>query len=447
MAGAAAVTRLPKDPGVSGWAALPPPPPPARRLERHQSADWLIIGAGFAGLAAARRLLQLRPAERIVLLEASRTGAGPAGRNSGFMIDLPHELAADGYGGAADADRALIRHNRAAIAFAAGAAEEYGLSREAFNPCGKVNAAAGGRGLAHNEVYARHLEALGEPYEMLDAAAMRELTGLGFYRGGLYTPGTVLLQPAMFVRGVAGGLAPGVAIHEHSPVTALARKAPDWCATTPGGSVTAPRVILAVNGHAESFGYFKRRLMHVFTYASMTRALTAPEVGAVGGSCRWGLTPADPMGTSVRRISGAGGDRIVVRNRFTYDPAMEVSGKRLARIARDHDASFAVRFPMLAGVAMEYRWGGRLCLSLNGVPAFGEVEQGVFAACCQNGLGTARGTLAGMCAAELAAHHDSPLAAELLAAEPPQRLPPEPLAWAGINTVMRWKEWRAGREM
>ncbi|MCA9772984.1 MAG: FAD-dependent oxidoreductase, partial [Myxococcales bacterium] len=49
-----------------------------------------IIGAGFAGLAAARRLAQLRPQDTVVILEARAVAEGPAGRNSGFMIDLPH---------------------------------------------------------------------------------------------------------------------------------------------------------------------------------------------------------------------------------------------------------------------------------------------------------------------------------------------------------------------
>ena len=187
--------------------------------------------------------------------------------------------------------------------------------------------------------------------------------------------------------------------------------------------------------------------MHVFTYASMTRALTAEEVTALGGAPRWGVLPADPMGTTVRRISGTGGDRIVVRNRFTYDPSMEVSDTRLQAVARDHDKSFRARFPMLPDVTMDYRWGGRLCLSWNGVPAFGEIEEGLFSACCQNGLGTSKGTLAGMLAAELATQSNSPLVAKILACEAPKRLPPEPLAWLGANARMRWGEWKAGREL
>jgi glycine/D-amino acid oxidase-like deaminating enzyme len=248
------------------------------------------------------------------------------------------------------------------------------------------------------------------------------------------------------VRAVAAGLAPLLDIREASPVTSLARSGGDWRADTPKGSVSAPRVILAVNGHAESFGYFRRRLMHVFTYASMTRALTAEEVARLGGHLRWGVLPADPMGTTVRRTSGTGGDRIVVRNRFTYDPGMEVSEARLKSVARDHNASFAARFPMLNGVEMAYRWGGRLCLSWNGVPAFGEIEPGLFSACCQNGLGTSKGTLAGMLAAEQAAQSNNPMVAQMLALAAPKRLPPEPVAWIGATATIRWEEWKAGRE-
>lgn len=441
------VARLPVDPGPAGWNEILPAPPRPAMLETRLSADFLVIGGGFAGLAAARRLTQVAPGARIVLLEARRVGQGPAGRNSGFMIDLPHDLASEDYGGAVAADIAQTRANRAAIDFAAAMADEFGLGDEAFARVGKTNAAATEKGHRHNLDYARHLAAMGEESEMLDARAMREMTGSDHYLGGLFTPGTAMIQPALFVRGVARGLmAQGVRLFEDSPVAKLTRER-GWTAATPRGAVSAPRVILAVNGHAASFGYFRGRLLHVFTYASMTRALDAGELGRLGGQPRWGVTPADPMGTTVRRISGTGGDRIVVRNRFTCDPSMTVSAARLRRVARDHDRAFAARFPALAGVDMQYRWGGRLCLSWNGVPASGEVEEGLFAACCQNGLGTAKGTLLGMVTAELATGQPSALCAEVMAQEPPRRLPPAPLTYLGANAVMRWGEWKAGREL
>lgn len=441
------VARLPRDTGVTGWNAILPDPAPAQTLDGDITADWLVVGAGFAGLAAARRLAQLHPGDRIVLLEAHRVAEGPAGRNSGFMIDLPHHLTSEGYGGQIEKDRAEARANRAGIAFAAEMAGEYHLSREAFDPAGKVNAAASDHGHRHNLDYARHLGTLGEAHEMLDAAQMHALTGSRYYRSGLYTPGTVMIQPALFVRGVAAGIASNrVRLFEQSPVIALARGR-DWTARTAKGSVTAPRVILGVNGHANSFGLFRGRLMHVHLYASMTRALTDAECRLLGGETRWGLTPADPMGSTVRRISGTGGERIIVRNRFSYDPSIQVSTARVARMARDHDRAFAARFPMLAGVAMDYRWGGRLCLSRNGVPALGEVEEGLFSACCQNGLGTAKGTLHGLLMAELASGIGSDLLDQVMAQEAPRRLPPEPLASLGANAVLRWSEYKAGREL
>jgi len=442
------VRRLPKDPGLSGWNALLPAAAPAQPLGARITADYLIIGAGFAGLAAARRLSQLCPGDRIVVLDAVRIGEGPAGRNSGFMIDLPHDLASDNYGGALDRDRAQTEANRSAISFALDAGAEYGLDDEAIVRSGKLNAAATGRGLKHNADYAGHLEKLGEAHEFFDAQTMREITGTTYYQGGLFTPHAAMIQPAKFVRGVVRGLRSNrVSIFEGSPVTSLTLAGEIWRAATPKGAVEAPRVILAVNGHAESFGYFQRRLMHVFTYASMTRAMTAAEVTRLGGAPIWGATPADPMGTTVRRISGTGGDRIVIRNRFTYDPSMEVSAARIASVGRDHDKAFAARFPMLNGVEMEYRWGGRLCLSRNDAPAFGEVDKGLFSAVCQNGLGVARGTLSGMAAAELASGAGGEAAAFLGAEAAPAKLPPEPLSYIGANAFMRWGEMKAGREL
>jgi glycine/D-amino acid oxidase-like deaminating enzyme len=441
------ITNLPVDPGPAAWNCLLPEPAPAEVLQGHITADFLIIGGGFAGLAAARRLAQLHPQARIVLLEARRFAEGPAGRNSGFMIDLPHDLVSAEYGRALDPDRAQTRANRAGIRFASEMAQEYGLSDEAFIQSGKVNAAAGEKGHKLNLDYAGHLDQMGEAHELLDAAQMREMTGSDYYCSGLFTPGAAMIQPAGFVRGVAAGLKSSrVQLYENSPVVALERTQ-DWSAKTPAGTVIAPKVILAVNGHVQSFGHFKHRLVHVFTYASMTRALSADECRLLGGVPRWGVTPADPMGTTVRRISGVGGERIIVRNRFTCDPSMQVNDRRLAQVGRGHDKAFAARFLQLKGMEMTYRWGGRLCLSRNNVPAFGEVEAGLYSACCQNGLGTAKGTLHGMLAADMASGEKSDLLIEVLAQPEPVHLPPRPFLSAGANAVMRWGEFKAGREM
>ena len=61
--------RLPRQPGPAGWNRLLPAPDPATPLDANASADVAIIGAGFAGLSAARRLLQLDPGLRVAVQE------------------------------------------------------------------------------------------------------------------------------------------------------------------------------------------------------------------------------------------------------------------------------------------------------------------------------------------------------------------------------------------
>ncbi len=442
------VSRQARDPGPPAWDAILPPAPSCPVLEESVIADWLVIGAGFAGLAAARRLRQLHPEASIAVLEARRIAEGPTGRNSGFMIDLPHNLASDDYAGALDADRIQTAMNRSAISFARDAAGEYDMAGEAFVVSGKTNAAASAKGMRHNLAYAKHLGTLGETHELLDGRQMQEICGSDYYRSGLYTPGTAMLQPALFVRGMAVGLAAqGVNIYENSPVVGLSRAAGIWTARTSGGSVQSPNVILAVNGHVESFGFFKQRLMHVCLYASMTRPLTEDEQRRLGGERVWAFTPADPMGTTVRKVAGTGGTRIILRNGFTWNSTRSVDEARLNRFGDAHEKTFKARFAMLDHVGMEYCWGGLLCLSRNNVAAFGEVDEGLFSACCQNGLGAAKGTVSGMLAAELASGNETDHLRYMLAQPQPSRLPPEPFAAIGANAVKRWGEFKAGSEL
>ena len=53
------------------------------RLRSSRRVDFAIIGGGFAGMAAARRLKQLAPTARIALVEAGHIAQGASGRNSG----------------------------------------------------------------------------------------------------------------------------------------------------------------------------------------------------------------------------------------------------------------------------------------------------------------------------------------------------------------------------
>lgn len=440
--------RLPKHAGAAAWDAILGKRVPNPALDRDLSCDFAVVGAGFAGLYAARRLAQLNPGARIVLLDAGRIGEGAAGRNSGFMIDLPHELTSSNYAGADEgADSSLIALNRYGIAYAREAVQEYGIDPNYFDPAGKVNGAATEASHAQNLSYAAHLDELREPYELLDEKSMFELTGSRYYRSGLYTPGTVMLQPAGYVRGLARGLAAVADIYENTPVTGFRREGSAWRITTPRGQISARKLVLANNGHIESFGIKRGRLMHIFLFACMTEELGREALAKLGGRSRWGITPSDPMGTTMRRIdTGQGGNRIVTRTCAEYRPGMESSEHGMRRATALMRAKFDARFPNLAGVKMAYVWSGHLCLSRNGVSVTGEIDDGVFAACCQNGLGAMRGTLTGMGAAELASGASSQVTAFFAKQPEPTRLPPEPIATIGATAVLRCKEWLARKE-
>jgi len=227
----------------------------------------------------------------------------------------------------------------------------------------------------------------------------------------------------------------------------LARCGRDWEARSNHGSVTAPKVILAVNGHIEDFGHFKGRLLHVFTYASMTAGYRDDDFKKdVPGRAKWALLPADPMGATVRKISAGGLSRIVIRTKFTYDPSIQVTPKRVAQVAEEQRHSLDARFPELKATPLEFSWAGRLCLSRNSTPAFGEVEENLYSACCENGLGTVKSTLAGVMAAELATGTTSRLLESFINTPGPSRLPPKILTKLGVGSVIRWQELKAGRE-
>ena len=58
-----------------------------KTLDKDKSCDWLIIGAGYTGLSAARKLSELHPNQKIIIVDAQLAGEGASGRNSGYLVD------------------------------------------------------------------------------------------------------------------------------------------------------------------------------------------------------------------------------------------------------------------------------------------------------------------------------------------------------------------------
>ena len=58
-----------------------------KTLSSDLDCEWLIIGAGYTGLSAARKLAQLHPNQKILLVDAQLAGEGASSRNSGYLVD------------------------------------------------------------------------------------------------------------------------------------------------------------------------------------------------------------------------------------------------------------------------------------------------------------------------------------------------------------------------
>jgi hypothetical protein len=134
----------------------------------------------------------------------------------------------------------------------------------------------------------------------------------------------------------------------------------------------------------------------------------------------------------------------------TFATTNPATGKELARVAAcgAADVDFAMR---KARAAFEDgRWRNQTPaerkLILLRLAADDRAKPREYSACCCNGLGTVKSTLAGVLAADLATGSRSDRLEQYQAQPKPKRLPPAPIAWLGINAVIRCQELRAGRE-
>ena len=438
----AAVSLLPRNDRNNGWFETLPPRLPTAPLTGDVGADVVVVGAGFTGLAAARRLGELRPDASVLLLEADLVGNGAAGRSSGFAIDHAHNLRAKGFGDTAEHERRQIALNRAGQAYLEAAVVDHDVDC-GWAWAGKTHAACTDRGARHLDHFTASLDHIDEAYEVFDEAATVDRLGIDFYTRSVHTPGTVQMQPAALVRGLADHLPSNVTLHEQSPVVDL-DIGPPHLLRTDAGSVRTPELVLANNGFAEGFGIARGRLIPVVTWGSMTRPLTDEESASIGGDRTWGVIPADPSGTTVRRLADG---RILVRNVYSYSRRSRVDGRQRERAGRAHRRSFERRFPGLTHVPFEYTWGGALSMARNGQPLFGELGPGVHGALVHNGTGISRGAVCGKLVAELACGEGSDLLDAMLAMGRPNRNVPSPVIGWGVRMYARRLQLQAGREM
>ena len=432
-----AARAIPADDDSCGWWRLLPEPDPPRRFEGKARADCVIVGAGFTGLAAARRLAELRPSWRIVLLDAQRVGYSSSGRNSGFIGDIAHldPTVTDGEAqrqklvarAGVDALRTLVRDHKIECQ---------------WSEIGRLHVAVEDRALKNLEHLVQLLERFDERHTRLEGDGISKILGTDYYARGVHIAGTVLVQPSALARGIAGALPANVELYEDSPVTALTSgECPE--VSTRSGLIRADRVAFCLNGSIGAFGLLRSRVLPLWTYASLTAPLSTSQQEALGGDREWGVVSEDRMGTSMRRTQD---QRFLIRNSVRYDGRVVASPESLPRYRERHRASLLARYPALEDLHIESTWGGLLGMTLNQGQYWGKLGTNIYATAGYNGTGVAKGTGSGIALAEEIVGQSSALVSAMESMVPPSWAPPPPFIGLGVRAMTSFLQRRAGRE-
>ncbi|WP_281407961.1 FAD-binding oxidoreductase [Mesorhizobium sp. M3A.F.Ca.ET.201.01.1.1] len=431
------------EPTASGWYLTSGPELSVLPQNGDTFCDCLVIGGGWMGLHAARRFAELNPGASVVLVDAERIGNNSSGRCMGFVIDLAHNPRKRDFVEDIKGNKEELFVNLDGIAYIKSGVEEYGVECD-WDPQGKYHSAATKHGVEDLRRFSIALDKLGQDYRWVEAPEMQAITGSRHYIKALHHPGTILVQPAKYLKNAVRRLPSNVAVHENTPILAVKFGSPKHVFETPGGTIRASKVIICASGHLTKFGFFENRAIPLYTFASMTRVLTESELAQVGNKSEYGLIPADSFGTTVRRTAD---NRIFLRNVYSYATDFKTTISDVQRAREQQQLAFVRRWPQLSSIGFEASWGGLLTLAQNGGMVFGELADGVYGAAFCNGTGVARGAAFGKAVAELAVGHSSPVIDILKTRASPSRTYPKLVTSMGVRftTALRFKQ--AGAEV
>lgn len=400
---------------------------PWEKLENQY--DYIIIGAGFTGLACAARLADLEPDKSILIIEALQVGEGSSGRNSGFLLP--------GHGGAKSSDIKIKQRRvyQEGLKWLKDRVKEHNISC-GWSELPKIDAAATPIGIQNLKNKEKEYRELGVPYKKLDQASIFKKTGTNYYSEGLEVEGNTFIQPAQLIRGLADNLPSNVTLLELTAVEKLEVGVLNKVVVR-GKTITSPVVVLANNGFAKKLGFLKDRLVTIYTYAGVTPELNVDDSNH--GDDAWGIIPAHRLGTTLRKIKG---NRFMVRSEYSYEKPMSQFAADV--LLKD---CYRRRYPNLKTHNFEFVWGGVTALTHNTQPYFGRYPNtNIFISAGCNGAGGVKGTTHGKYLAEMIVGKESEELTILQQIEKPSYLPPEPFRALGANIAIRYQRKKAGLE-
>ena len=411
-------------------------------LSSDLSCEWLVVGAGYTGLSAARKLGQLYPNQKIFLVDAQLAGEGASSRNSGYLVDTTLN---DGF----TSNKELDNYKKKADIYKLGIEsverfiKEYQVDCD-WNECGKYFASSNLKDKKILENFSETLSKLGFEHNLLSNKELKRRLGTNFYNIALYTKGGILLHPGKLVRAMIDTLPENVNLYENSSLLDWKKKNDEVICKFKNGSIKTKKIIFATNGFLKSLGIKSNYNFPITLTASMTRTLTDEEFKTIGKPKEWGVLPVRPMGATIRMTKDK---RILIRNTAEIYNPYQMSQSELNKRSLKQKIGIKKRFPQLPDDIIQSSWSGIVSRTRNSSQIFEKIDDNIFAAGCYNGSGIGVGTLFGEQIAIKAGNENTKEIETIEARNKPSWLPPDPILSLGVRARLIYERFRANSEI
>ena len=402
------------------------------------SCDWLVVGAGYTGLSAARKLGQLHPSQKIIIVDAQKAGEGASARNSGYLVDTTLN---DGF----TSNKEIQNYKKKTNIYALGIdtikkfIKEYQVDCE-WNESGKYFASSKNEDKKILFNFSDTLSKLGFKHKLLNKNDLSSKLGTDFYRIGLYTEGGILLHPGKLVRAMIDTLPKNVQLYENSCLLNWFCFKDYVLCNFEKSKIKTKKIIFATNGFLKSLGIKKSYNFPITLTASMTRSLTDKEFKSIGEPNEWGVLPVRPMGATVRMTKDK---RILIRNTAEVYNSFKMTDFELKKRSLIHKIGIKKRFPKLSDELIHSTWSGIVSRSRNSSQIFEKINNNIFAAGCYNGSGIGVGALFGEQIALKASEQVSDEIKVIEQRNLPTWLPPNPILNIAVKTRLIYERLRA----
>ena len=413
-----------------------------KTLQSNEDCEWLIIGAGYTGLSAARKLSELHPTQKIILVDAQLAGEGASSRNSGYLVDTTLN---DGF----SSNKNLENYKKKSDIYKLGInsvkkfINEYQVDCD-WNECGKYFASSKIEDEKILKKFSHILLKLGFEFNLYSKNELLKKLGTNFYNVGLHTKGGVLLHPGKLVRAMIDILPNNIFLYENSSLLKWKKYKDIVNCYFKNGKINAKKVIFATNGFLNSLGIKSNYNFPITLTASMTRPLTDEEFCDIGKPKEWGVLPVRPMGATIRMTKDK---RILIRNTAEVYNPFKMTKSILKKRSIIQRIGLKKRFPDLPNDIIQSSWSGVVSRTRNSSQIFEKIENNIYVAGCYNGSGIGVGTLFGEQIAVKASEENSKEIEIIEARNNPTWLPPQPFLNIGIRTRLIYERLRARTEI